>query len=280
MKKIVILLVLFLSTHANACISIEQAQNFALLHNRFLILYFSETNTLNASKGKDFFWINTEDKQLFQHYIEYTVFKEDRKSLKKYHITSLPTVVIIDGNGMELYRYNDYKNPTGMKEALQNFVIPKNFLINDLYNFHQHATFESAVRISHLYLDYSLMVDEKFRENVFNISQSYLAEAQRFMKRKSYNVEKSQKLELLKLFYLAYAKQFVLLNNQLAVWNIPALNENNKNEFYFLRYIASKGLRKNDDVSWEQLVLQREGFENYLKKAQAILTQIEISQTN
>ena len=271
---------LFLSTHANACGSIEQAQNLAMLHNRFLILYFSETNGSHCKTPQAFFWLNAEDGQLLDQYDKYTVYNEDRKSLKKYHITSLPTVVIVDGNGIELYRYNDYKNPTGMKEALQNFVIPKNFLINDLYNFHQHATFESAVRISHLYLDYSLMVDEKFRENVFNISQSYLAEAQRFMKKKSYNVEKSQKLELLKLFHLAYAKQFVLLNNQLAVWNISALNENNKNEFYFLRYIASKGLLKKDDVSWKQLVLQREGFENYLKKAQAILTQIEISQTN
>jgi hypothetical protein len=199
------LLIVFCWYSATACHTVEQAQQMALVNNSFLLLYFSDVSS-ESKHVKEYFWLDSEDAALLDNFVEFTVYTgSNRKYLKKYGITSLPMLLIVDGNGKEIYRYNDYSKPTGIKDALQQLVLPKYFLVNDLNNFHERKDFNSAIRIAQLYLDYSLKVDVRFREGIYRASQSYIAEAEKRLKNKP---ECLQRLEIVKLFRLAYQKDF------------------------------------------------------------------------
>jgi hypothetical protein len=225
--------------------------------------------------------LDQKDSGLLDNFFEFTLYKgESRKYLKRYNITELPTILVIDGNGKELYRYNDYTNPTGMKDALRNFVIPKYFLMNDLNNFHEKKTFDSAIRIAQLYLDYSLKVDMKFRKNVYSISEAYLEEAQKLAGKSKACLDYCQKLELVSLFQMAYKKDFSILKQKLAAIDVSTLDERSGSYYYFLKYITAKAMKTEDFPQIEKAAMQARDFDSFVKKTDLILADLDLAQSN
>lgn len=273
MQKWMCIIVVLLWQQNKACNSLEEAQEIAMKSNRFVLAYFSETTRLNSNNGKSYFWLEGQDKHLYENYFTYNVYKDFNKNyLKKYSITSLPILMILDGNGKEIYRYSDYKNPSGFKAAFVNFVLPKNSLSNDLSNFHNKKSFNSATRIAQQYLDFSLIVEDKFRVDIYKVSKSYIEEAEELLKKEK-SADKLQSLALLKLFDLAYKNDFLMLNEKLRQMNSSSISEVNLNKFYFLKYITAKALNTSDFQEIETRIKAINGFDVFIKKIDLILQQ-------
>ncbi|MBC7642806.1 MAG: hypothetical protein H7174_10795 [Flavobacterium sp.] len=271
MKKIIIVLVFIFSQFSNACNTLYEAQKIALLQYKFVLVNIMESE---GTTNRKFFMLEKEDLGLMSNYVCLNLYKgQDNSEISKCKIYNYPTLLIIDGNGVEIYRYANSLDLMGFKPALENFNNCPVSLINDLKSFNEKNNYYSAIRIAQSYLDYSLSLEANLKFEIYHVCDLYLKKAISLVKKsdKLYD-EKIQKMEILMKFKLAYQKNFPELNEQLS-YDDKFTFESNKLISYFLRYINSKSQNTNELASIESKIKQYEGFEDYIKKADLILSQ-------
>lgn len=194
--------------------------------------------------------------------------------LKTFKVTHFPALLLVDGNGKEVYRFNDLGDEREFFEVLQNFSFSREFFICERQNFSKDHSFHTALRVAQKYLDYSLVVDPRYKNAVFSVGHSYIVEAEKALSKKDIAyAEKLQKLELFRLFHWAYGKNFSFLNQELTKLSVENLFEGNANLFYFLKYVTAKALQQDDFLQIEARGKTIDGFEFFVKKADIILNE-------
>lgn len=259
------------------CGEFKQVQKTALKENKLILVHFSNFYA-EDDKGNPIINPIQESQDLsalMDNYVYVCVNQFHNSAwLKKFKFTSFPQLLLVDGNGKEVYRFKDLANGQEFFDALQNFSFSRNFFVCERQNFSKDKSYPTALRVAQKYLDYSLVVDQRFKKSVFEVGQLYILEAENALsKRDPARAEKLQKIELLKLFHWAYERNFSFLNQKLSGLNTAELFESNANLFYFLKYITSKALQQEDFPQLEAKVKTIDGFENFVKKAELILTQ-------
>lgn len=281
MRKILVTLLMICAQlgYACHCEEFRKVQKQALAENKFIIVHFSnhftyESDDMSGNPMMNPIQENKDVQQLMQSFLY--VCATDRLNvslIKQYQVTSFPVALIIDANGKEIYRFRDVGDSAEFYTAITNFSQPSGLLPGDVNGYHQKKSYYSALRIAQKYFDYSLLLDKEMKGGVYNLGKTYIADAEQSLsvKEEGY-AEKKQKLELIKLLHWAYEKNFSFLDQQLSVFNPESIRESNTNLYYFLRYITSKALQKEDFSLIEAKTKDLEGFDAFVKKADIILT--------
>ena len=285
MKKILVFLFFLtaVSTSACHCLSFKEAQKQSRTTNKFILVHFINDTQIEWDMSVFRSYQSLESRiGVVENFIYVCVTKESNDMLyAKYHIINSPAFLIVDLNGLELFRDSNFKNPEEFIAALQNYSYPDTFLCNSLNSFHKNTCYNAASRLAQNYFDYSITLDKNFRSYAGKAAKFYLTEAQKLLpKNDPMLAEKNQKIALLKLYYWVYQNNYALLDEKLEDFLVSSIYEDNKSTFYFLKYIAAKALKKDDFGQIETQAKQLEGFDYFVKKAALILEEEKLVQSN
>lgn len=282
MKKLVVLFVVLFSqfNYACDCDDLKWVQKAALKSDKFVLLHFSdrfsyEGNDFSGTPTINPIQLTPQINPLMPDFLYACANKRlNSWAINQYQITAFPQLLILDGNGRVVYRFTNPDDAQEFSSVIMNFSFSTKFFKGEARQFHDNSSYNSALRLAQKYLDFSLMVDAPFKNNVFAVGKSYFATAERMLSAKDSDyAAKKQKLELFKLFHWAYEKNFAMLNQELAAIDASNLLESNTNLFYFLKYITAKGLQQEDLLQIEEKVKKMDGFDSFLKRADMILSQ-------
>ena len=269
MKKILCVLLVFLFQYSHACSSVEEAMEFGLRGKRFVLLYFTSQPAEAVNSNKFEFKSSEDDEYLYDNYVEFVVYSNaNKKYLKQFNVSELPTMLIIDGYGKEAFRYIPKNDSENLILVLKNFVLPKNFNIDNINQFMAKKNATSALRIAQSYLDYSLLVDTAYRINIVQLSNQYLQEAEKYSK----NAETVQRIKLLQLSQLAYLQSYAELQTKLYAWSEKDIFSNNINHFYFLKLLVSAAVDTPHLAEIKQKIQTRNDFDSYATKANQLVS--------
>lgn len=288
MKNVWIVLLFMVSqfNYACNCAEYNKVRKEALRENKFMLVHFTNIFTyeeadLDATPIMNPAQQSDAVKELLKNYKYVCVTDDINASLiRKYNIKSFPQLLLIDGNGIEIYRFTDIGNSTEFVNVLENFVIPNDFLNSEMANYNKRKSYATAMRLAQKYLDYSLLIDPGLKQGVFAATKNYLEKAEELLpKRDEKCKENFQKLCLLQLSQLAYQKNFSFLNEKLDAYDEDAIFESNATLYYFLKYITAKALQQDEFPQIEKTTLSIDGFEYFRKKSDLILNGQTIAQT-
>ncbi len=277
MKKTLLLLLVLTSQFSEAgwITSFDQAQKMALSTNKLMIVDFWATWCGPCKKMDMESWNNSEVNLILQDYIQVKIDIDLEKELAtKYGISSIPNMFIMDGNGKVVYNFSGFHDANGLKRELNKFALNVEYLSSDLQNYYKQKSYNSSLRVSQKYFDYSLLVDKDIKYYIVNTADEYLSEAKKNLsKSDEAYTEKKQKLELLSLYKFAFNSSFSKLEKKISEFNESEINENNIEIYYFLKYLACKGMNRDRQLpELQQKINTIEGFDFFIQKADLIIT--------
>lgn len=270
MKKL-LLLILFSSIsqsiEANWITSMKEAQEIALVSNKLIIIDFWAKWCVPCKKMDLESWNHPEVETVLQNYIKLKIDIDFNRELAlKYAIKSIPQMIVIDGNGTVIYRFSGYKKPLQLKNELLKFSLSTEYIGVELVNFYKNQNFNSAIRLSQKYLNYSLVVNQEIKKEIIFASNQYLEEAKDQLKKSENNYsEKKQKLELLSLYEIAYDFDFEKLEKKVILLNPEKISESNQYQYWFLKLLALKGNKKS--TSETEAFLKTHDLENVIENS-------------
>jgi thioredoxin-like negative regulator of GroEL len=248
MKKYIIIVALFIfqTIQANWYTSFEEGQKMALASNRFMIVDFW-ASWCGPCKMMDMeSWNNKNVELVLEDYVKVKIDIDSNRNLAlQYGISGIPNMMIMDGNGKVVHSFSGYHDATKLMYELEKFNLSTEYLGADLINFSKAKKFNTAIRISQKYREYSMFVDKKIKLEILKVSNEYLDDAKKIIDKKDpdYIVE-NQKIELLKMFNLAYKFDFQKLDKKIADINVDDIDKTNEYFYWFLKYVSAKGVKK------------------------------------
>lgn len=276
MRKAILLGVLFLSQFCNAewISSFEDGKKMALASNKFMIVDFWAIWCGPCKKMDANSWNDERVKSVMENYIQVKIdFDTNRELVKSYSVNGIPNIFIMDGNGKVVFSVLGYLNANDLLKELDKFALSTEYLSMDLINYFKVQNFNSSIRVSQKYFDYSLLVDAAIKNDFIKISEDYLLDAKRELSKKDENyIEKKQKLELIELFRFAYNFNFEKLDKKLAELAESEIKENNLGHYYFLKYLILKAMNKDDFSALTERAKKIDDFDYFIRKADFIIS--------
>ncbi|SFC55011.1 thioredoxin family protein [Flavobacterium phragmitis] len=267
MKKYIALIVFtFQISHANWLTSYEDAQKMALTTNRFIIIDFWATWCGPCLEMEKNVWNNEQLQETLQGFVKLKIdIDSNRELATKYGINGIPNILIIDANGKVIHNILGYQNTSNLKSEIEKFNLSTEFLSVDLINYFKAKNFSTTIKITQKYYDFSLLIDKNIKKKVFNICREYLNDYKITLDKKEIDyLKKSQKIELYKLYELAYNFEFNKLNKKISEFKTEEIDPINEYSYWFLKYLAVKGTSKT--ASDIEETLKNKGLESVINK--------------
>lgn len=268
MKKYLIVIFLFtiqISQATEWFTSYEEAQKAALGTNKFMIVDFTAKWCGPCKKMERDSWNNEEVELTLDNYVKVKIDVDANRELAfQYGVQSIPNMIIMDGNGKIVHSFKGYHNAESLNKVLDKYSFSTEFLSLDLIDFYKIKNLNTALKASQKYCDYSLLVDENIKENMLKISVEYLKDAKETVKKSDENyVHYKQRLELFKLYCIAYSFDFEKLTKKISEVKPEYIDQSNEYFYWFLKYISQKGLGIST-VETESLLKQKD-LENVIE---------------
>jgi thiol-disulfide isomerase/thioredoxin len=270
MKKYVIIAFLLIAQVSQATswfTSFEEAQKVALGTNKFMLVDFTASWCGPCRKMDRNSWNNEQVELALENYVKVKIDIDSNKELaNKYGIQSIPNMLIMDGNGIILHSFKGYHNAVSLNKVLEKYSLSTEFLSLDLINFYKTKNLNTALKISQKYCDYSLFVDANIKEKCLKISIEYLKEAKEIVPKRDENyAHYKQRLELFKLYSVAYRFEFEKLSKKVSEIKPEDVDQSNAYFYWFLKYISQKGLGLS--TAETENVLKQKDLENVIENS-------------
>lgn len=270
MKKYVIIAFLLIAQVSQATswfTSFEEAQKVALGTNKFMLVDFTASWCGPCRKMDRNSWNNEQVELALENYVKVKIDIDSNKELaNKYGIQSIPNMLIMDGNGIILHSFKGYHNAVSLNKVLEKYSLSTEFLSLDLINFYKTKNIYTALKISQKYCDYSLFVDANIKEKCLKISIEYLKEAKEIVPKRDENyAHYKQRLELFKLYSVAYRFEFEKLSKKVSEIKPEDVDQSNAYFYWFLKYISQKGLGLS--TAETENVLKQKDLENVIENS-------------
>ncbi|MEO8516982.1 MAG: thioredoxin domain-containing protein [Flavobacterium sp.] len=281
MKKSIVIIVILFSTVCNAITwetSFEDAQKKALLSNKFMLVDFWATWCGPCKMMEKNTWNNKEVDLIMENFIPVKMDVDSNWELaKKYNISSIPYMYILDANGKVIHQFSDYHDARALIYEIERFTLSTEFIAFELLNFYKNSNVHSGTRLAQKYFDYSLLVDKKAKKAFTRVAGDYLKAAESKLKKEDDNYQTiSQKIDLLELYENLYEYDFEKVNKKLAkLVSKSKINEENQIFYFFLKYGVAKGLNSSDLNEIQQEFANIEGSESFIGKVDFILSKKE-----
>lgn len=270
MKKYVIITFLLIAQVSQATswfTSFEEAQKVALGTNKFMLVDFTASWCGPCRKMDRNSWNNEQVELALENYVKVKIDIDSNKELaNKYGIQSIPNMLIMDGNGIILHSFKGYHNAVSLNKVLEKYSLSTEYLSLDLINFYKTKNLNTALKISQKYCDYSLLVDANIKEKCLKISIEYLKEAKEIVPKRDENyAHYKQRLELFKLYSVAYRFEFEKLSKKVSEIKPEDVDQSNAYFYWFLKYISQKGLGLS--TAETENVLKQKDLENVIENS-------------
>lgn len=270
MKKYVIIAFLLIAQVSQATswfTSFEEAQKVALGTNKFMLVDFTASWCGPCRKMDRNSWNNEQVELALENYVKVKIDIDSNKELaNKYGIQSIPNMLIMDGNGIILHSFKGYHNAVSLNKVLEKYSLSTEYLSLDLINFYKTKNLNTALKISQKYCDYSLLVDANIKEKCLKISIEYLKEAKEIVPKRDENyAHYKQRLELFKLYSVAYRFEFEKLSKKISEIKPEDVDQSNAYFYWFLKYISQKGLGLS--TAETENVLKQKDLENVIENS-------------
>lgn len=179
----------------------------------------------------------------------------------------------MDGNGKKIIGFYGTNNKNFILETFAKYFLTTTFLSKEMLAYSENKNFNTSLRLSLKYYDYGLYLEKDTRKDIFKLSLEYLKDAKKFLKKKTSDFEvKKQKLVIIDLYYLAYNQEFDRFKKKLALLNPESIIEDNKNLYYFLKYLLLKNDNSELLPELENETALLGGFDYFIEKADFILS--------
>ena len=282
MKKIVIVLfvLVFQMTEASSFTSFEEAQKVALASNKMLIIDFTASWCGPCKKMDLDTWGDEKVKLLLEDFVFVKIDIDSNKELAfKYNVKSIPNVFILDSNGIEVKSFLGYMDANKFISAVESYAISTEYLSAELVSQYKFPCYINSIKTALKYYDFCLYLDDEIKSDFLSVSDLYLNQAKKYLKKDDPNFAvKKQKIELAKLCYYAYKFNFEKLGKELSDLKTEEIQQENLDFFWFLRYIVSKKLNKEDLDLVDNSFKSFENYDYLFSKATLVLSKSIIQQ--
>ncbi|MBO3097661.1 hypothetical protein [Gelidibacter pelagius] len=282
-KKGVLILLLTMLT-SNICLSqewmtsLEAAKRTALVQDKFLFMIWEEAASIpypaimNDTDGNeilfDDLFKNEEITRIIWKYfvpvkVDENLYRELYNEIKDTKSRSYmlqfedDNIKIMDPN---LNIVNTSFSPEAyfnLSQFITNYGLSTSYLNAELRNYSEHKNFGTAYRLASKYMDYAILVNQKTRKDIVNLSLRYLDDAERYLLTDSINGTKhfEDKISLLRW------SQYLLQNRPKKVlrllrrFDVTEIDETTESLLAFVYYTAYQ-LRKDEKNSelWKSKV--------------------------
>ncbi|MEL4308188.1 thioredoxin domain-containing protein [Joostella sp. CR20] len=273
MKSICTLLVVFLSVYngysTNWLSSFEDAQKLALVQNKLIVVDFWATWCGPCKKMDSDAWHTNEVGDMMNNFIPLKVDIDTQTNLaRRYGIKAIPNVYIMDANGEIVADSKGYMDKVELLNFLDDFVLNTSYVNKELVNYFQRQNFANSLRLAKRYIDYSLLVDDKVKNNFFSVSNVYLDKANKMLENQP---KFEEKIELLKMTIDVYRGNHKKVVRKLAKTDEATIDPINKADYYFINYCVCRSNNEADQASeWLDKLKTTSNFETYNSKINMI----------
>lgn len=272
MKKIVFFFLLcFQFANASEVSSFEEAQKLALGTNKIIVVDFWATWCGPCKKMDSDTWSDENVKFALDNFIFVKVdIDRNREIAAKYNVKAIPNIFFLDGNGVALNSILGYKNSNEILKYLDKFAISTEVISIELINQYKSPSYYNSLKLLYKYFDFTLYAEADLKSDLLRVCDYYLDNSKTYISKNedSYFVKK-QKLELLKLFDIAYKFNFEKLQKKLNEIKLNEIDQLNLYDYWFLKYLSVKG--NGNDVSEIDEFLKNNDMENVINDSNKLL---------
>lgn len=284
MKKLVVVLLVFVfqMSEASSFTSFEKAQKVALASNKMLIIDFTASWCGPCKKMDMDTWGDEKVKLLLENFVFVKIDIDSNKELAfKYNVKSIPNVFILDSNGIVVKSFLGYMGANKFIDAVGSYALSTEYLSKELINQYKFPCYINSIKTALKYYDFSLYLDDEIKLDFLLVSDLYLTQAKKYLKKNDPSfVIKKQKIELANLCYYAYKFNFEKLDKKLSDIKTEEIQQENLDIFWFLRYIVSKKLNKEDLDLVDGNFKSFDNYDYLFSKAALVLSKSELNNHN
>ena len=278
MKRCMFILMLFLVS-SNLCLSqewltsLDVAKRVALVQDKFLFMIWEEASLIpypvimNDEKDNlilfDNLFENEEINQLiWKNFVPVKVnealyselYDQIKNTKSQSYIAQFEddNIKIMDANFNIVSTSISPEAYFNLSKFMNIYALNTSFLNTDLRNYSEHKNFNTTFRLASKYMDYAILVGEKAREDIVNLADRYLDEADRYLLQSDLDNKLTfqRKIDLMRL------SKYLILNRPKKVirtlkkFDKSELDETNESLINFLYYTSYRLLK--DDKKAQQ----------------------------
>lgn len=276
MKILSLLLLLSFSnlSASNWLTSMEDAQKLALATDKLIIVDFWASWCGPCKKMDMESWNTPEVQELLQNFVPLRLDIDKYKDIsRQYGVKAIPYVFIVDANGEVLFDELGLMDKTEVLKVLKEFSVNTSFLRNESVAFYQHQNYVTSLRLAQKYLDYSLYLEDKIKDEFLKLADNYLRMGGRMMEKDQSNYQlMNQKIELLELNADLYREKYGKVERQLNKLNPDQIEESNKALYTYLHYIlAAKSGDEAQSKKWQNALVLEDQSKIFQTKSEIFL---------
>lgn len=274
MKNLFFVLAFSLFSQSYAWISdFEQAKKEAIATNKFIVIDFWASWCKPCVEMNYKTWSDSNVKKTLSNFVTVKLDINSNKNLAStYNVNVIPCVIVTDANGTLISSITGFKKPNEIIRYLENYIIDTSPLNNELLEIYKNNNFNTNLNIGIAYYDLSVNKNEEIKKYLVLLADTYIQYSKKKMsKEEKKNIALSQKIELLKLFRLAFLSKMDKLNETL-LKEFPneTIKDSNKEFYYFLKYVVAfhYNLENKQEIKKELLLSNKNS--KYIKIAEEL----------
>lgn len=272
MRRCILLLMLTLGT-TNLCISqewmtsLDAAKRIALVQDKLLFMIWEDAALIpypvimNNENGTEILFKNMFDHEeinqlIWDYFIPVKVSESNYGELydlikgnrKQSYIAQFEddNIKIMDVNFNIVNTSISPEAYFNLSEFIRTYALKTSFLNAELKNYSEQKDFGTSYRLASKYMDYAILVNDKVRGDIINLTEIYLDEADKFLLESDIEDKMNfeRKISMLRLSKYLLENRPKKVLRQLKKFNASEIDETNQSFLAFL-YYTSYQLRKD-----------------------------------
>ncbi len=261
---------------SNWLYSLEDAQKLAIATNKLILVDFWASWCGPCKQMDSESWSKDEVKAVMDKYIPVQIDVDIHKNIaRKYGVKGIPFVFIMDANGEVVYKQMSYMGKSQVIKLLDKYALNTSYLQTDYLIYNKKVNSVSAFRLAQKYQDFAMFLKDDIKSDFISLSKTYIKQTERELKNENREGEAIiEKIDLLDIQIDLIRQNYKRSSKALAKLIEKDVRDKNKQFFYFLNYVSSKGQNESEIAeNWLAKLKSTKRFENYITKAEQLLKQ-------
>lgn len=254
--------------------SLEDGKKVAMATNKLILVDFWATWCGPCRKMDSESWSKEEVSVLMNNYVSVKLnIDENRPLAQKYGVRGIPYVFILDATGKIIYQQMSYKTKPQVMDLLNKYAVNTEYMFNEYVYYSKSKTLSTTSRLATKTQDFSLYLKGDLRRAYLNVSNEYLKEVEKLLKKdKEAKFEKLVlKMNLLAIQNVLYRGKTKKALRKMNELNVEKLDAYAYAQFCFLNCVVYK--QKKDELNekiWRQKLVETGKSASFKKKMELL----------